>query len=358
MSVATTIQPFDADRFEALQGKVTSDVAGAISLYLAYIGDQTGVYAALAELGRATPAELAERAGVDERYLLEWLSCNAGAGYVEYDAASGRFWLSPEQEAIFAAEGTPTCMQGFFQALVGQYATHDKAVETFRSGAGRGWNDHHSCAFCGVDRFFRPGYEINLIDAWLPVLDGVVDKLTRGGRVADIGCGHGSATAILAQAFPEAQVYGFDFHAPSIERARRASAEAGLCNIAFSVSTAKSIEERDFDLVCIFDALHDMGDPEGAARHIAGMLKPDGTLMVVEPLAGDTLSDNLHVLGTIYYGFSTTLCTPASRAQEVGLALGAQAGEHRIAEVLRKAGFSRVRRVAETQVNMVLEARL
>ncbi len=357
MNAPARIAQLDAEKFDALNGKVVANVAGAISLYLAYIGDQNGVYAALAEIGPAKPAEIAARAGVDERYLTEWLSCNAAAGYVEYDAATGEFWLTPEQEAIFAAEDSPTCAQGFFQALVGQYATHERAVEVFRSGEGRAWDDHHSCAFCGVDRFFRPGYEMNLLDAWIPALGGVAQKLARGGRIADVGCGLGSAAIIMARAFPRSEVHGFDFHAHSIEQARRTAAEAGLCNIAFSASRAKDIQESDFDLVCMFDALHDMGDPEGAARHIRKMLKPGGTLMVVEPLAGDSLADNLHDLGTIYYGFSTTLCTPTSRAQEVGLALGAQAGERRIAEVLRRAGFSSVRRVAETPINMVLEAR-
>lgn len=349
---------FDQAKFEALQGKVLTDVGGAIGLLMAFIGDQSGVYSALEALGPCTPEALAEKAGVDPRYLVEWLSANAAAGYVDYDEGSETFSISPEQAAIFAHDGEPTCMQGFFQAVVAQYTTHETAVETFKSGAGRPWSEHHPCCFCGTDRFFRPGYVMNLVENWIPALDGVEAKLKAGAKVADIGCGLGSSSILMAQSFPNSTVYGFDFHEPSIETARQNAREAGLTNVHFEVVAAKEFPGNDYDLVCIFDALHDMGDPVGAASHIKGALKAGGTFMTVEPMAGDKLSDNLHMLGSVYYGFSTMVCVPTSRAQEVGLQLGAQAGEKRLTEVLNKAGFSQVRRATETATNMVLEARV
>lgn len=352
------MQEFNQQQFDALQGKVLIDVAGALGLFLAYIGDQTGVYRSLESIGPCSHEQLAAYAGVDARYLREWLSANAAAGYVDYDASSDTFSLSPEQAALFAHEGETTCMQGFFQCVVGQYATHDTAVEVFRSGRGRAWGEHHDCAFCGTDRFFRPGYVANLTRSWIPALDGVTAKLEAGAKVADIGCGLGSSTILLAESFPRSEVHGFDFHAPSIEIARRNARDAGVENARFETVTAKEYPDGNYDLVCMFDALHDMGDPVGAARHIRETLHPDGTFMLVEPMAGDGLADNLNLFGAIYYGFSTTVCVPTSRAQEVGLALGAQAGQKRLAAVLNEAGFSRVRRAAQTPTNMVLEARI
>ena len=346
----------DQQKFEQLQGKVLTDVGGAVALFMAYIGDQTGVYRALESLGPCSHEALAREARVDARYLREWLSANAAAGYVDYDAKNDTFSLSPEQAALFSHEGEVTCMQGFFQAVVGQYATHDTAVEVFRSGRGRPWAEHHGCCFCGTDRFFRPGYAANLVEQWIPALDGVGAKLEAGAKVADIGCGLGSSTILLGQSFPKSRIYGFDFHGPSIETARAKAAEAGVRNVEFQVVKAKEFPGHDYDLVCIFDALHDMGDPIGAARHIREALRPDGTFMLVEPLAGDDLASNLNLLGGIFYGFSTTVCVPTSRSQEVGLGLGAQAGEKRLSEVLRAAGFSRIRRATETPTNMVLEA--
>ncbi|MFW6027610.1 MAG: class I SAM-dependent methyltransferase [bacterium] len=347
---------FDQSKFEELQGKVIADVGGAMGLFMAYIGDQTGVYRALEEHGPCGHKLLAEKAGVDERYLREWLSANAAAGYVTYDSDTDQFSLTPEQAALFAHEGEPTCMQGFFQAVVGQFATHDTAVDVFRSGRGRPWGEHHVCCFCGTDRFFRVGYMANLVDSWIPALNGVEGKLKSGAKVADIGCGHGSSTVLLAQAFPNSKIYGFDFHEPSIEEARKNAAEAGVTNVEFQTVAAKEFPGKDYDLVCIFDALHDMGDPVGAARHIRESLKPGGTFMMVEPLAGDSLAENLNLLSGIFYSFSTTVCVPTSRAQEKGMALGAQAGEKRLTEVLNEAGFSQVRRATETPTNMILEA--
>lgn len=345
-------------KFEELQGKVLVDVGGAIGLFLAYIGDQTDVYRTLESLGPTDHERLAKASGVDPRYLREWLSANAAAGYVSYDAESDQFSLSPEQAAIFAHDGEPTCMQGFFQCVVGQYATHDTAIDVFRSGRGRAWSEHHECAFCGTDRFFRPGYVANLTESWIPSLTGVEEKLRRGARIADIGCGLGSSTILMAEAYPNARVFGFDFHVPSIEAATQKARDAGVTNVEFATVTAKEFPGGDYDLVCVFDALHDMGDPVGAARHIKSSLAPDGTFMLVEPMAGDDLASNMNLLGAIYYGFSTTVCVPTSRAQEVGRALGAQAGQKRLTEVLNEAGFSQVRRAAETPTNMVLEARI
>jgi 2-polyprenyl-3-methyl-5-hydroxy-6-metoxy-1,4-benzoquinol methylase len=248
-------------------------------------------------------------------------------------------------------------MQGFFQAVVSQYETHETAVDVFKTGKPRPWSEQTPCCFCGTDRFFRPGYATNLVSSWIPALDGVEEKLEAGARVADIGCGHGSSTILMAESYPNSTIVGIDFHEPSIEEARAKANKAGLTNIEFHVAAAKDFDQKDFDFACIFDALHDMGDPIGAAAHIKNSLKQDGTFMIVEPMAADCLEDNLHLLGGIYYGFSTTICVPTSRSQEVGLALGAQAGQKRISDVLIEAGFGNVRRAAETPTNMVLEAR-
>lgn len=345
-------------KLEELQTKVLGDVAGSMGLMMAYMGDRLDLYSALAELGTATSQELADSTGLDERYVREWLSANAAAGYVNYDPESSAFSMSPEQFVIFGQDGHPACMQGFFQAVVSTYLDEPKATEVFRSGEGLPWSDHNACLFCGTERFFRPLYAANLIENWLPSLDGVTRKLERGARVADVGCGHGASTILMAQAFPNSTFHGFDFHEPSIEHARERARSAGVAgNTIFEVVAAKEYPGSDFDLVTVFDALHDMGDPVGASSHILGSLKEDGTFMLVEPAAGDALEDNLHELGVIYYSFSTMVCTPASRAQEVGLALGAQAGEKRLTDVLRRGGFTRVRRSAETPTNMVLEAR-
>ncbi len=349
----------DTGKLEQLQGKVMNDVAGSMGLLMAYIGDKLDLYSALLEISPASSQELANNTGMDERYLREWLSANAAAGYVNYDAASGKFSLSPEQSVIFAAEGHPACMQGFFQAVMSVYVDEPKLTEVFRSGKGLPWRDHSPCLFCGTERFFRPRYAMNLIDHWLPALDGVREKLEVGARVADVGCGHGSSTILMAKAFPNSTFHGFDFHEPSIEHARERARDAGVSsNTIFEVVTAKEYPGKNYDLVTIFDALHDMGDPIGAATHVAGTLAKGGTFMLVEPFAGDSLEENLHPLGQIYYSFSTMVCVPASKSQEVGLGLGAQAGQKRLTEVLNAAGFGQVRRAATTPTNLVLEAKL
>ncbi len=348
---------FDEVKFNELFGKVLGDVGGAIGLLMAYIGDRAGVYKALEESGPCSHQQLADKMGLNARYLREWLSSNAAAGYVDYDAESDVFSLSPEQAALFSHEGEPTCMQGFFQAVVSQYETVEKAIDVFKTGKGRPWSDHSNCCFCGTDRFFRPGYAANLIENWIPALDGVDAKLKAGGKIADIGCGQGSSTILMAESYPESFVYGYDFHGPSIEIAKTRAEKAGLTNIEFQVVTAKDFPGENYDFACIFDALHDMGDPVGAATHIRNSLNDEGTFMVVEPLAGDNLGENLNLLSAIFYGFSTTICVPTSQAQEVGLCLGAQAGQKKLSQVLNDAGFSQVHRATETPTNMVLEAR-
>lgn len=348
----------DQGKLEELAGKVLGDVAGAMGLFLAYIGDRAGVYRALDEAGPVTAEALAARTGLNLKYLREWLSSNAAGGYIEFDPQTERFHLTPEQALVFTREGQPACMQGFFQSVVGQMATHEEAVETFVSGRGRPWSAQSACCCSAVDRFFRPGYAANLIQDWLPAIDGAKQKLEAGARVADVGCGYGSATILLAEAFPNSRFHGIDFHEPSIREARARARSAGLENVEFHVASAREFSGEGFDLVCVFDALHDMGDPVGAASHIRRTLRPDGALMIVEPMAGDSLSENLHPLGQLYYGFSTTVCTPCSLAQDVGLGLGTQAGEKRLTAVLNQAGFGRVRRAAETPTNMVLEARV
>ena len=348
-------EQIDMAKVEELAGKVIGDVAGALSLYMAYLGDQTGVFEALDEMGRVSVAELAEHTGMNEKYLHQWLGSVSAAGYVNFHPEDETFSISPEQALIFSREGQPACMQGFIQAVVSQYESHEKAVKTFKSGKGRPWSDQSECCFCGTDRFFRPGYAANLTSEWIPALDGVEEKLKAGAKIADIGCGHGSSAILMAQAYPKSTVHGYDFHEPSIEEARRKAKAAGVDNVQFEVASAQDYPGEDYDFACIFDALHDMGDPVGASRHIRETLKDDGTFMLVEPMAGDSMAENMHPLGQIFYAFSTTVCTPASLAQDVGLGLGAQAGQQRLTEVLEEAGFQKVRRASETPTNMVLE---
>jgi len=345
----------DEAKLEELAGKVVGDVAGAMAVYMAYLGDQAGIYKVMDEHGPMTREELAEKAGIHPIYLREWLGSNTAAGYVSYDPENETFWLSEEQALIFTREGQPACMQGFFQAIVAAVGDYDKALETFRSGKGRAWGDLSACSICATDRFFRSGYEAMLVGEWIPSLDGVEEKLKAGARVADVGCGYGTSTVLMARAFPNSEFVGIDPHEGSIERARDQAAEAGVSNASFHVGTAQDFAGEGFDLACIFDALHDMGDPVGAARHIREAMAADGTFMLIEPMAGDSLSENLHALGQIYYGFSTVMCTPNSLSQEVALGLGAQAGQKRLTEVLSEAGWGNVRRAAETPTNMVLE---
>lgn len=344
----------DMTKLEPLLGTMVNEIGAAANAALVLTGDKLGLYRALAD-GPLTPAQLAAKTGTHERYVREWLGAQAASGYVSYDAAAGTFWLSPEQAAVFADEDSPVLMTGGFFSLAAVFADEPKLTEAFKSGQGLGWGDRCNCLFCGVERFFRPGYKGHLVSEWLPALEGVVARLERGAKVADVGCGHGASTLIMAQAFPNSEFIGYDFHDASI---RHASEHAnGQANVRFETARAHDYDGADFDLITIFDAFHDMGDPAGAARHARNALRRDGTLMLVEPIAGDSLSDNLNPVGRVYYAFSTSVCVPCSLGQEVGAALGAQAGERRLSEILNESGFSSVRRAAETPFNMVLEAR-
>lgn len=348
----------DPQALEAYMGKMLGDMGAAMSGALVIVGDRLGLYRTLADKGPSTPAELAEATGAAERYVREWLSAQAAADYVSYDKPSGRFYLSPEQAMVFANEDSPTFMAGGFDVLAAVYRDEPKITEAFRTGKGVGWHEHDVCLFRGTERFFRPGYNANLVTSWIPALDGVEQKLIAGASVADIGCGHGASTILMAKAYPNSRFIGFDYHAPSIERARAAAREAGVDDrVRFEVASAKDFPGRDYDLVTIFDALHDMGDPVGASAHIRETLKPDGTWMLVEPFANDDLVDNLNPIGRMFYSASTMICTPASLSQEVGLGLGAQAGEARLRRVIEEAGFTRFRRATETPFNLVFEVR-
>jgi len=345
------------DRLNAFLGKMVGDLGAVATGALVVLGDRLGLFKAMRAAGRLSAAELATRTGTHERYVREWLSGQAAAGYVEYDDGADQFYLSPEQEMVFADEDSPAFMAGAFEVMASLWIDEPKVSEAFRSGKGVGWHDHSTCLFRGTERFFRPGYNANLIESWLPALDGVLEKLEHGAQVADVGCGHGASTVLMARAFPRSNFTGFDYHSPSIERACKAAELAGVAaNARFQVASAKAYPGT-YDLVTFFDCLHDMGDPAGAAAHVHQSLKADGTWMIVEPFAHDRLSANLNPVGRVYYAASTMVCTPASLSQEVGLGLGAQAGEVKLRQVVTAGGFTRFRRAAETPFNMILEAR-
>jgi SAM-dependent methyltransferase len=339
-------------------GKLLGDLGGAMSAALVGVGDRLGLYKALAAAGGCTPAELAERTGTDPRYVREWLCAQAAAGYVDYDPATERFALNEVQTLAFADESSPAFFLGGFQVARSVFTDLQKVVDAFKTGQGLGWHEHDGDLFCGTERFFRSGYNVSLVPSWIPALDGVQAKLERGATVADVGCGHGASTTAMAAAFPNSRFTGFDFHGPSVETARQRAADRGLGDrVRFERASAKDFPARDLDLVCVFDALHDMGDPVGVARHVHETLAPDGTWLLVEPFAGDRIEDNLNPVGRVFYSASTMICTPASRAQEVGLALGAQAGPKRLEAICRDAGFTRVRIATQTPFNLVLEVR-
>jgi SAM-dependent methyltransferase len=355
-SSSASIDPAKLDEF---MQKFVGDLGAAMSASLVLLGDQLGLYRAMDTAGHAvTPAELASLTATDERYVREWLSAQAAAGYVQYHPDSRQFSLSPEQAFALAQEDSPAYIPGAFQIVSAMIKDEHKVTEAFRSGVGVGWHEHHPALFEGTERFFRPNYAANLIANWIPALNGVSDKLTRGAVVADVGCGYGASTILMAKAFPNSKFFGFDYHQASIEKARDRARRAGVGDqIQFQVATAKAFPGDNYDLVTFFDCLHDMGDPVGASKHVRETLGPDGVWMVVEPFANDALEDNLNPVGRVFYAASTMICTPASKSQEVGLALGAQAGEGRMRDVVLSGGFSSFRRAAQTPFNLIYEAR-
>jgi ubiquinone/menaquinone biosynthesis C-methylase UbiE len=350
--------PIDREKTQALLDRILGELGAALTVPLVVIGDRLGLYRALVEHGPLDAEELARHTGTHARYVREWLSAQSAAGFVDYDADQDRFSLTPEQAAIFADERSPVSMLGGFELAAGAVRGYENILDAFRTGAGVGWGEQHSDVCSGTGRFFRPAYANHLVRHWIPALDGVQEKLKRGGRVADVGCGLGHSTMLMARAFPESEFTGIDPHPASVESARAAAAEAGLSErCRFEVASAFDLPGRDYDLITFFDCLHDMGDPAGAATHMRECLAEDGCWMVVEPLAGDRLAENQTPVGRMFYAASTLVCTPASLAEDVGLGLGAQAGEARLREVIQAGGFGRVRRAAETKFNLVLEAR-
>ena len=358
MSATEPAVEVDTDKLMEFVFRAVDEVGATLNTALVVMGDKLGLYRALAGAGGLSPAELADRTGTAERYVREWLNAQAAGGYVVYDPDSGHYTLPPEQAMALTDSDSPAYLPGFFQIALGSVRDSPRIVEAARNGDGVGWHEHVHDVHEGCERFFRPGYNAHLIAEWLPALDGAVDKLQRGALVADVGCGHGASTILMAQAFPNSTFVGADYHDGSIETARGRAQEAGVADrVSFQIEPAAAYTGTGYDLVTMFDCLHDMGDPVGAARHVLTTLKPDGTWMIVEPAAGDRIEDNLNPVGRAYYAFSTLLCTPASLSQEVGLALGAQAGEARIRDVVEAGGFTRFRRVAETPFNLVFEAR-
>ncbi len=352
-----TIDPQELDAFV---GAFVGDLAAVAHAATVVVGDKLGLYGALADIGPATAADLAGATGCDERFLQEWLCAQAASGYCHHDAATGRFHLDEVQVACLADPTHPAFVVGGLTVASSMHKDEEAVRSAFRTGHGVGWHEHHDDLFVGTERFFRPGYVANLVTAWIPALDGVEARLQAGATVADVGCGLGASTMLLAEAYPASTVVGFDYHEGSIELARKRAAEAGLADrVRFEVASAESFPGTDYDLVCIFDALHAMGDPTAAARHIRGALAPEGTWLLVEPRAGDRIEDNLNVVGRVFYSASTMICTLASRAQagQDAACLGAQAGEARLRSVVEDAGFSRFRRAAETPFNLVLEVR-
>ncbi|MEE2034404.1 methyltransferase domain-containing protein [Rhodococcus chondri] len=355
--MTTEMHDLDEGKLEQVLGQLVIDMGAAMNGALVLIGVDLGLWRALDDAGPVTPEALAERTGIRERYLREWLSAQAASGYLTYDATAGTFALPPEQAMALAREDSPVYLAGGYHLISSVFKDRQQITERIGRGEGFGWHEHDRELFTGTEQFFRPGYRANLVGAWLPALDGVVDKLSAGATVADVGCGHGVSTTLIAQAFPESTVHGFDYHDASIERARELAAAQGVGNADFAVASASDYPGHGYDLICYFDSLHDMGDPVGALRHARDALSDDGTVMLVEPFAHDSLSENLNPVGRMYYAASTVLCTPSSLDQPVSLGLGAQAGEQRLAAVADEAGFGHFRRATETPFNLVLEAR-
>lgn len=355
---ATSVPALDMSKLNAFVGQFVGDLGAAVHAGMVVIGEKLGLYKAL--VGEPlTSTQLAAKTNTDERYVREWLGSQAAGGYVTYSAATDQFSLSPEQAFTLANEDSPAYLPGAFELALGSLAAVPRITEAFRSGAGMGWHEHVDDVFHGCEKFFRPGYAANLVSSWIPSLTGVQAKLEAGARVADVGCGKGASTILMAQAYPNSRFFGFDYHPASIAAARETAERNGVSDrITFEVAKAKDFSGTGYDLVTVFDCLHDMGDPTGASAHVLQSLAKDGVWMIVEPFAHDELKDNINPVGRVYYSFSTLLCTPCSRSQEVALCLGAQAGETRIREVVTAAGFNQFRRATETPFNIVYEARL
>jgi 2-polyprenyl-3-methyl-5-hydroxy-6-metoxy-1,4-benzoquinol methylase len=352
------VMAVNEEKMNELLGRFLNDFGGTFHSALAVIGDKLGLYKAMAEAGPLTSEELSKRTGTTERYVREWLASQAAGGYATYDAATRRFFLTEEQALALTDENGPVFLPGAFQVALSAVKSEPRIETAFKTGEGVGWHEHDSGLFGGTERFFRPGYAANLVGSWIPAFEGLEEKLKAGARVADVGCGHGASTILMAQAYPKSTFVGFDYHQHSIDYARSKAEETAVSDrVSFEVATAKDYPGKDYDLVTFFDSLHDMGDPVGAANHVHGTLKSDGSWMIVEPFANDRVEDNLNPIGRIFYSASTMLCTPASRSQEVGLGLGAQAGEARIRDVVTTGGFKRFRRATETPFNLVFEAR-
>jgi SAM-dependent methyltransferase len=350
--------PLDQAKLDEFMGKLLHDMGAAATGALVVIGDKLGLYKALAAAGPLAPAELAARTGTAERYVREWLAAQAAAGYVQFQPEAGAYAMTAEQALALADEQSPAFASGAFEVIASMFKDEPKISEAFRTGRGVGWHEHSPCLFRGTERFFRAGYAAHLVPEWLPALTGVCAKLERGARVADVGCGHGASTVVMARAFPNSTFTGFDYHGPSVERARAAAREAGVePRCRFEVADAKSYPGSGYDLVAFFDCLHDMGDPVGVAGYVRQSLDADGTWLIVEPYAADTVAGNLNPVGRMFYAASTMICVPASLSQEVGMALGAQAGEARLRQVVTAGGFRRFRRATATPFNLVLEAR-
>jgi SAM-dependent methyltransferase len=353
-----TAAPIDMEKLNAFMGRAVGDMGAAMHAVLILLGDKLGLYKAMADSEPVTSAELARRTGTTERYVREWLNANAASGYVKYDPATGTFTLPPEQALALAIENSPAFLPGAFQIISACFHDSGKIEDAFRTGKGVGWHEHHHDLFHGTERFFRPGYIANLTSSWIPALVGVREKLEAGAKVADIGCGLGASTILMAKEFPESEFFGFDYHQGSIDMAREAARREGVEDrVTFSVASAKAYPGKDYDFVAFFDCLHDMGDPRGAAAYVRSTMKPDGTWMIVEPYAEDATEANHNPVGRVFYSASTMLCVPASMSQEVGAALGAQAGEARIREVVTAGGFQHFRRATQTPFNLIFEAR-
>ncbi|MGD0545640.1 MAG: class I SAM-dependent methyltransferase [Candidatus Acidiferrales bacterium] len=356
--MSASAQPINEAKLHEFMMKAVGEMGAAMNAALILVGDKLGIYKAMAGSGPMTSEEIAAKTKTHERYVREWLAAQSAGGFITYDPATKRYTLPPEQALALADENSPVFLPGFFEIVSACVKDEPKVTEAFRTGKGLGWHEHDHCLFAGTERFFRPNYRAHLISEWIPALGDVEIKLKAGANVADVGCGLGTSTILMAQAYPKSTFIGFDYHPASIQMAREAAAKAGVSDrVKFEVASAKEFPGKGYQLVAFFDCLHDMGDPQGAARHVRNTLDPGGAWMIVEPFANDKLEDNLNPIGRVFYAASTMLCTPASLSQEVGLGLGAQAGEARLSKILKNAGFTHVRRAAETPFNIVLEAR-